>query len=502
MLHVDILGAMLKSHFTYTCTTLLGNVKSAREETERLWTMPFLGQMTDDCRDFYDDMTSNSMTSFTHYALFVNRKQTTVGQLINPFYVFLYLCSDMYLLSNRDRQTGAFFGRRILRTMKSIMSLVGASALREFLHIFCHDNSRLHNYCLNLMPRYFSHVNDPEKSFFRSINRVSIDYARTNRKLDTYVCDHLLSVESALEIHSLTNKLATLPVNDRDEQLLIAAMNYSVRAGGKRLRPLITLMASDLYGLDVKRTLPLAQGIEYLHTSSLILDDMPAQDNSDLRRGQPTLHRATINDDIPSNLCEGRAQLAAVDLIAVSMSCVTENLIKNDFSSEQVIRVIKEISTAMHELCIGQLMDLRAARVGFEHDRNQLDALDRIAWFKTGKAIEISLVSVAILGMPLTTTGQQLSFELDRLRQLSRLIGIIFQMRDDLLDVVGENIGKPMTLDVKNNTVTYVSTLGIEQAQQRLQQLRQETLKLVDECWPKGAGTMKDVINFMVDRTN
>ncbi|CAF1522929.1 unnamed protein product, partial [Adineta ricciae] len=114
------LGAVLKSHFTYTCTTFLGNIKSAREESERLWIMPFLGQLTDDCRDFYDDVTSNSVTSFTHYANFIGREKCSKTSLLNPFYAFLHLCIDLYIDSDYDEQTGAFLGRRIARTLRSI----------------------------------------------------------------------------------------------------------------------------------------------------------------------------------------------------------------------------------------------------------------------------------------------------------------------------------------------------------------------------------------------
>ncbi|CAF4979617.1 unnamed protein product, partial [Rotaria sp. Silwood1] len=88
------------------------------------------------------------------------------------------------------------------------------------------------------------------------------------------------------------------------------------------------------------------------------------------------------------------------------------------------------------------------------------------------------------------------------IRELGRLMGILFQMRDDLLDVEGENIGKPAALDVKNNTVTYVSLLGVEGTRQRLKEFRQQTLKLVNECWPSGAETIKDVVNYIVDRKN
>ncbi|CAF1509439.1 unnamed protein product, partial [Rotaria sp. Silwood1] len=424
------LGAMLKSHFTYTCTTFLGNITSAREESERLWIMPFLGQLTDDCRDFYDDVQSNSVTSFTHYASFIGRQQPSHEHLLNPFYAFLYLCSDIYISSGHDIQTGAFIGRRIARTLRSIEVSSGQSALREFLYLFCGNNLPLHDYFWIHVRSYFSNVSDPEKSFFRIINNGSIKYARTNRKLETYVGDHLKQVEDALHIHSFNKNKKSLAVIDRDEQLLISAMNYSVTAGGKRLRPLIMMMVSDLYNLELKNVLPLACGMEYLHTSSLILDDLPAQDNSDLRRGRPTLHKAVIDDDIPEHLCEGRAQLAAVDLIAISMSVINHDLVKNGFSPECVNQVVTEISLSMHDLCIGQMMDLRAAHMGMERKNELLDELDHIAWFKTGKAIEIVLITPAILAMSfsssLSSSVNVQSINLNSIRELGRLMGILF----------------------------------------------------------------------------
>jgi geranylgeranyl pyrophosphate synthase len=462
--------------------------------------MPFLGQLTDDCRDFYDDVTSNSVTSFTHYASFVGRKEPSDKYLLNPFYAFLYLCTDIYTSSNRDVQTGAFLGRRIARTLRSLEISGSQSALREFLYIFCQNNPPLHDYFWTDLRSRFSHVSDPEKSFFRGVNKASVHYARTNRKLESYAMDHLQQIEDALQIHSVHKNKKAESIIDRHEQLLISAMNYSVKAGGKRLRPLLMLMACDLYNINAKSVLPLVCGIEYLHTSSLILDDLPAQDNSDLRRGRPTLHKAIINDDIPENLCEGRAQLAAVDLIAVSMSLINHDLVKNGFPPDRVNHVVSEISLSMHDLCVGQMMDLRAAHLGIEKGNEQLDELDHIAWFKTGKAIEVVLITPALLAI--SPSGINQSIELACIRELGRLLGILFQMRDDLLDIEGENIGKPASLDVKNNTVTYVSTLGVEGTRQRLKEFRRQTLKLVEECWPTGAETIKDVVNYIVDRKN
>ncbi|CAF1487444.1 unnamed protein product [Rotaria sp. Silwood1] len=488
------LGSVLKSHFTYTCTTHLGNMSSAREESERLWIMPFLGQLTDDCRDFNDDIKSKSVTPFTYYASLVKRKEPIANRLLNPFYTFLNVCSNIYLSSNRDSQTGAFLGRRIARTLRSVEVTGDETSFLQFLNIFCMDNRVLYDYCWNKLRKQFSVVTDPEKTFFRALDASSIKYARINRKLETYVCENLVKIEDALNILPLHSQDETI----FEEELLVSAMNYSVKVGGKRLRPLLMLMVADLYDIEMTRILPLVCGIEYLHTSSLIFDDLPAQDNSDLRRGQPSLHKTIINGDIPYNLCEGRAQLAAVDLIAISMGLINHGLVRNGFSPEYVNRVVDEISLLMHDLCIGQMMDLRAARIGIGEDNRELDKLDRIAWFKTGKTIEVVMIMPVILVKP---PSNEQTNELSRIRELSRLMGILFQMRDDLLDVEGgDAIGKPTALDVKNNTVTYVSLLGVDGTRHRLQQLLTQALQLVDDCWPTGSETIKDVIKYVVNR--
>ncbi|CAF1452932.1 unnamed protein product [Rotaria sordida] len=301
-------------------------------------------------------------------------------------------------------------------------------------------------------------------------------------------------IEDALNIDPMITQQPSI----RDKEVLISAMNYSVKAGGKRLRMLLLLMVADLYGIETRKILPLACGIEYLHTSSLIFDDLPAQDNSDLRRGRPTLHKTTINDDIPETLCEGRAQLAAISLIAMSMSVINDGLIQNGFSAGSITRIFGEISQLMHNLCIGQMMDLRAAHVGITESNGQVEKLDQIAWLKTGKTIEAVLVTPVILSDRRLADQNR---DIARLRELARLIGILFQMRDDLLDVEAtDTIGKPTALDVKNNTVTYVSVLGVDGTCHRLQQYLSQTLQLVDECWPTDAETVKDVVRHIVSR--
>lgn len=467
---------------------------SAREDCDRLWIMPFLGQLTDDCRDFNDDVRSQSVTPFTYYASLINRKETAADQLLNPFYTFLNLCSDIYLSSKKDDQTGAFLGRRIARTLYSVEVTGDNTSFSRFLNIFCSDNASLYDYFSNKLRNQFTFVTDPEKNFFRVLDTASVKYARTNRKLETYVVENSMRIEEILNISPLNSS----ETNINEENMLLSAMNYSVKAGGKRLRPLLMLMVADVYEIEFNRIAPLLRGIEYLHTSSLIFDDLPAQDDSDLRRGRPAIHKTPIDNDIPINLCEARAQLAAVDLIAVSMNLINDGLIKNNFPPERVNRIVGEISMLMHDLCVGQMMDLRAARVGIDKDNQPIDQLDRIAWFKTGKTIEALMIMPSILTK---APSEEQTAELLRLRQLSRLIGILFQMRDDLLDVEDTSvIGKPKALDLKNNTVTYVSILGIEGTWSRLHQFLCQSLQLVDDCWTNNAETIKDVIRYIVAR--
>ena len=462
------LGPLLKSHFTYTATASLGGVHIAPND-ERLWIMPFLGQLTDDCRDFSEDRQNQSITPVTYYAQHGD-------VILNPFWVFLFVCEDLYVGSEREKNTGAFLGRRIMRTLRSL-----GSNLNEFLTIFTAKSPpEFCRYILSL-EHLFDRVSDPEKAIFRSVNKYAIKYSVNHRKLETFAYDHLPLIERELFVKA----------NDHDP--LVLGMNHSLKAGGKRLRPLLLLMVAQIYDLEIKRVLPLARAIEYLHTSSLIFDDLPAQDNAPLRRGQPTLHMPIAGDreEIPPTLSEGRAQLAAVNLIGYAIQSVTVDLNREGFSYESINRVTAELSQSMSELCHGQFLDLQAARTTRSLT---IDDLDQIARLKTGKAIEIVLVCPVILA------GKDESV-LARLRDLGQLMGILFQMKDDLLDLEGTTgeLGKPTHIDQHNHTMTYISLLGREKTRRRISTMRKYAEIIVDDLWPQ-AGTIRDVIRYICER--
>lgn len=476
--NVDIyMGSLLKSHFTYTATAFMGGVRMINDQ-ERLWTMPFLGQLTDDCRDFDEDLREKVITPVTYYA-------EHVDEILNPFFVFLFVCEDLYLQSQRNTNTGAFLGRRIIRTLRSLQN-----HLDRFLTIFTLKSyPELYNYCSSLQ-NHFDGVSDPEKSIFRFVNKFAKTYAFNHRTIETFAYDHLSSIEQYL----------TVTTNDENNNNnpLIRGINYSLKAGGKRLRPLLLLIMAQIYNLELERVLPLARAIEYLHTSSLILDDLPAQDNAPLRRGQPTLHMPieTDQNDVPSSLAEGRAQLVSVDLIAYAIELVNDGLLQAGFSYKSINNVTIELSQSMKELCYGQFLDLQAARL---KKNLTIDELDNIAHLKTGKAIEITLVCPVILA---EQEESSLNKTIEHIRQLGKYMGILFQMKDDLLDVEGntDELGKLAHIDQQNQTVTYASLLGIEKTRERINQMRKQAESIVDDLWPQ-AGTLRDVIRHVCERT-
>ncbi|UJR30104.1 hypothetical protein I4U23_017645 [Adineta vaga] len=468
------LGSLLKSHFTYTATAFMGGACMVKDY-QRLWTMPFLGQLTDDCRDFNEDRRDNSITPVTYYA------QHDDSTRLNPFFVFLFVCEDLYIQSQRDSSTGAFLGRRIIRTLRSLQN-----DLNDFLSIFTsHTYPDLYQYTLSLI-KLFDRVSDPEKSVFRSVNTFAIEYSFNHRIVETFAFDHLSLIEKQLTHITDTN------------DPMIHGMNHSLKAGGKRLRPLLLLMVAQIYHIDIQRVLPLAIAIEYLHTSSLIFDDLPAQDNAPLRRGQPTLHMPIAGDtnDIPRSLTEGRAQLVAVDLIAHAIRLVTVDLRAEGFTYESINQVTAELSQSMDELCHGQFLDLQAAKL--KKKVLTIEELDCIAELKTGKAIEIVLICPVILAQEDPSVRNQ---TIERLRELGKLMGILFQMKDDLLDVEGnvEELGKLTNIDQQNETITYVSLLGKEKTRQRIANKRKEAETILKEMWPQ-AGTIRDVIRHICER--
>ncbi|KGA97897.1 farnesyl-diphosphate synthase [Alkalihalobacillus alcalophilus ATCC 27647 = CGMCC 1.3604] len=225
------------------------------------------------------------------------------------------------------------------------------------------------------------------------------------------------------------------------------AMIYSLEAGGKRIRPLLLLATLKGFDKSFETGYELACAIEMIHTYSLIHDDLPAMDDDDLRRGKPTNHKV---------FGEATAILAGDALLTHSF----ERIASSQLAPEKVVRLIKELAIAAGPVGMigGQVADMEG-----EERALTLEELTYIHNHKTGDLLTYSIVAGAII-------ADASEEDVERLRHFARELGLLFQIKDDLLDVEGEQelIGKPLGSDVGNNKSTYPSLLGLNETKEVL----------------------------------
>lgn len=239
------------------------------------------------------------------------------------------------------------------------------------------------------------------------------------------------------------------------------AMNYSVFAGGKRLRPVLLLSACEAVGGDIKRAMAFACGLEMIHTYSLIHDDLPAMDNDDFRRGKPTCHKA---------FDEATAVLAGDGLLTMAFEVMLDAVCKGGKQEAEAARLIANYSGSQGML-VGQVVDVESEGKKI-NDKTLMFIHDN----KTGGLIKAALMAGALIGGADTETVKK--FE-----KIGYNIGMAFQIKDDILDVTSTTdiLGKPVLSDVKNDKQTYVTLYGIENAQKDYETLSCGAVKMIGE---------------------
>lgn len=260
-------------------------------------------------------------------------------------------------------------------------------------------------------------------------------------KLEAFLASRKKMIEQQLPLY--TERLA-MPDS------LKKSMLYSLEAGGKRLRPLVVLAVLNAYGKDEKDGIPVGCAVEMIHTYSLIHDDLPCMDDDDLRRGKPTNHKV---------FGEATAVLAGDGLLTESFKLITAH-VSDAVSAHKRLRLVNELITAAgtEGMVGGQIADMEA-----EQRQVTLEELESIHERKTAKLLGFSVTAGAIL-------ADAPEDEIEKLRRFSSHIGIGFQIRDDILDIEGneEKIGKPVGSDTTNDKSTYPSLLTLEGAKQKL----------------------------------
>ena len=268
-----------------------------------------------------------------------------------------------------------------------------------------------------------------------------------------------------------------LPKEEGFAKSMAQAMNYSMRAGGKRLRPLLMQETYRLFGGKEKVIWPFMTGMEMIHTHSLIHDDLPALDNDDYRRGRLTTHKV---------YGEAMGILSGVALLNYAYETMLLAFERTAYP-ERVIRGLSVMAekTGIHGMLGGQSVDV-------ENDGTPLtkEMLDYIYRNKTSALIEAAMMTGAILA-----GADENSVAI--IEEAAGKIGLAFQIQDDILDVTSteEELGKPVHSDEKNNKVTYVTLFGIEEASRQVKELSEDAVSLL-----KGLNKNNEFLYLLVEK--
>lgn len=254
------------------------------------------------------------------------------------------------------------------------------------------------------------------------------------------------------------------------------SMDYSLQAGGKRLRPILLLATLQAFNQEEEIGMPVACALEMIHTYSLIHDDLPSMDNDDLRRGKPTNHKV---------FGDATAILAGDGLLTYSFQVISEMNHPN-VSSEMKIALINELAKAAgpEGMVAGQEADMDA-----EGKELTIEELEYVHLNKTGKLLSYPVIAGAILS---NATKEQLV----NLKNYSIHLGIAFQIKDDILDIEGseEIIGKPIGSDTANQKATYPALLTLNGAKEKLAFHIQEAKKYLQL-----ANVKSDLLEYVCD---
>ena len=267
---------------------------------------------------------------------------------------------------------------------------------------------------------------------------------------------------------------------------LADAMRYSVLAPGKRLRPVLTLLAAEAVGGQPKTVLPAACAVELVHAYSLIHDDLPAMDNDDLRRGLPTCHRKF--DEATAILAGDALQTLAFEILS------------HELPGDRALRCCQILSRAAgrSQLVGGQADDLAAEGRfdGLVAGNRSVEQLQKIHLRKTGAIIQASL---SLGGVASGASADHL----EMLEHYGRSIGLAFQVVDDCLDVesTSEQMGKNTRKDSVIGKLTYPSLMGLEASRRWANQLVEEACSAIAPLG-SAATNLIDVAKFVVDRSN
>ena len=266
------------------------------------------------------------------------------------------------------------------------------------------------------------------------------------------------------------------------ERVLNEAIEYSLMAGGKRLRPILILATYKLFKQDIEKCMPFAIAIEMVHNFSLIHDDLPGIDNDDFRHGKLTNHK---------KYNEATAILAGDALLNQAYIIISKALLnaENKYELELKIKAFNEFSIAVDRMIAGEYVDTE-----FEGKDISLEYLEYNYNNKTGALLRLCVRMGAILA------NAELE-DLERLTSYAEKIGLAFQIKDDILSIEGDELitGKPVGNDEERGKCTYISKYGLDEAKKVLKNLIEDAVKIAESFGEK-AEFLKELALYIMNR--
>lgn len=264
--------------------------------------------------------------------------------------------------------------------------------------------------------------------------------------------------------------------------VLFESMAYSINIGGKRIRPILMLLAYNIYKSNYQDILPVSIALEMIHTYSLIHDDLPCMDNDDLRRGMPTNHKV---------YGEAIAVLAGDALLNEAMNILLNFSLDKGNNALRASKVISEAASA-NGMIGGQIVDI----INEGKDNISLEELNYMHTKKTGELIKAAVVAGGIL-------GEAPENHIKCLEEYGYKLGLAFQIKDDILDVVGsvEKLGKNTKMDEDRNKTNFITIYGVKECENMCRTLTEECIEILSSL-SKDCEELIELTNLLLQREN
>jgi len=424
-------------------------------------------QLADDFADLFDDLEADAVTPYTYYFKYHQERP----DLINPFELYWTVITNLiHNVYHSDVTTKKVILARAINGLRRYKEKHGVQKYKEVMQLFAFDPPESFSYIQTIVEKaedvdfLDKLIRDELITELKKENEEQEEFFQTIKAVRNEINQALMITKSKKEL------LVEDPITE--------AANYSLEGNGKRLRPIIAwFMGVRVYGLNEVAFLPVLKSIEYLHTASLIFDDLPAQDDAHFRRGRRTVHELY------------NVAVAELTGVFLTMKAMEEQSSLEQFDAGQVLKMIQYSAHVTAELCKGQAMDLAS-----KGQQMTIEQLNMLCFYKTGLSFEASLVIPAILAYAEDK-------EIEELKKFAYHAGIAFQIKDDILDVEGDAdlLGKPTHKDTENMVSNFVSLLGVNSAKKQMWDhycLAIESLQSL----PNNNSFLKHLLNYFVTR--